>query len=483
MIFSFSLCAIISFISSRKESVREEVIDFTGFLIALFCLLLVWYNIISQNWLLEYQSGTIMSPEVFNFHLVLNPLSLPFLALIFTLSLVIIAFLPAEKKNYTFCFSIVGGLATGIFTSQNPLTFYFFWTLILIFSYLWLVDFSDPDNNYFPNKFFLMTIAGNLLFLFCLIALSLTDASWTGGVPTVDSLLKISNQLQYPNLIFWGMFLSFALSLPLVPFHTWFVDLFKTNNLYLPALFSVLLPGYVFYGLIRFWLPLFPAQLLRWRYILSLIISGALIYTGLLAWRQKKPKDIMSRGMLSLLYLPFLITVTGEQFNVLTGVFNFMIYGLSCPALLLLLEVTTTKTELSSENYLTFTDRIPLFKIIFLLFVLVILGFPPFAGFPGRLHIFSGLYSYHRLIFFCGGLGLFILALFLFKLFGLYSFNSNKRKFSIKVNYPLTGIVILLALLIFLVFRGFYPGGFFQQLKPEIYTPLETLREVRLNAG
>merc|ERR1711871_292660 len=92
--------------------------------------------------------------------------------------------------------------------------------------------------------------------------------------------------------LWWAFFLSFAIKVPIIPFHTWLPE----AHVEAPTAGSVMLAGIMLklgtYGIIRFLLPLFPeasAYFTPFVFTLSVI---AIVYTSLTTLRQVDLKKI-----------------------------------------------------------------------------------------------------------------------------------------------------------------------------------------------
>jgi formate hydrogenlyase subunit 3/multisubunit Na+/H+ antiporter MnhD subunit len=107
---------------------------------------------------------------------------------------------------------------------------------------------------YASFKFFLYTLAGSVLMLLAIMAMY-----WNQAPPTSRQLL--ANDFPASIWRFWlwlAFFASFAVKMPMWPFHTWLPD----AHVEAPTAGSVILAGILLkmggYGFLRFSLPMFP---------------------------------------------------------------------------------------------------------------------------------------------------------------------------------------------------------------------------------
>ena len=112
------------------------------------------------------------------------------------------------------------------------------------------------------------------------------------GTSNLTLLMKTNIPFTLQIWLFLSFFASFAIKIPMWPFHTWLPD----AHVEAPTAGSVILAGILLklggYGFLRFSLPLFPEAsdfFTPFIFILSLI---SIIYISILALSQKKYKKI-----------------------------------------------------------------------------------------------------------------------------------------------------------------------------------------------
>src|SRR4029079_17726863 len=132
-------------------------------------------------------------------------------------------------------------------------------------------------------KFFVYTLAGSLLMLVALVYLYLQ----TPGAHSFDikALYAAGHALpgSAQSLVFWGLFIAFAIKMPVFPFHTWQPDTYTTA----PTQGTMLLSGIMLkmgtYGLIRWLLPLAPAGISEWGNFAMVLSVMGIVYASCIA--------------------------------------------------------------------------------------------------------------------------------------------------------------------------------------------------------
>ena len=95
-------------------------------------------------------------------------------------------------------------------------------------------------------------------------------------------------------LIFAGVFLGFAVKVPMWPFHTWLPDAHTEA----PTVGSVLLAGILLkmgaYGFIRIALPILPNAARVWAPIIAVLATIAIVYAALACLAQRDLKRLIA---------------------------------------------------------------------------------------------------------------------------------------------------------------------------------------------
>src|SRR5438132_1223018 len=129
-------------------------------------------------------------------------------------------------------------------------------------------------------------------------------------------------------LIFGGMFLGFAIKVPMFPFHTWLPDAHTEA----PAVGSVLLAAILLklgaYGFIRIALPMLPKAASSWApYIGGLAVIG-IIYGALGCLAQRDMKRLIAFSSVAHMGFVMLAVSTMTSFGINAAIFGMVAHGL-----------------------------------------------------------------------------------------------------------------------------------------------------------
>src|SRR5439155_1221005 len=131
-------------------------------------------------------------------------------------------------------------------------------------------------------KFFLYTLFGSVFMLLGFLALYFKSNPHTFDIIQLQQIAAtrpIVKSIQV--LIFTGLFLGFAIKVPMWPFHTWLPDAHTEA----PTVGSVLLAGILLkmgaYGFIRIALPILPQAARIWAPAIGILAAIAIVYASL----------------------------------------------------------------------------------------------------------------------------------------------------------------------------------------------------------
>lgn len=145
----------------------------------------------------------------------------------------------------------------GAFVALDLFLFYVFWEVMLVPMYFLIGVWGGTRRIYAALKFVVYTMSGSLLMLVAIIYLATQHAQVEQAL-TFDVLKLYGLHLPFDQQIwlFLAFALSFAIKVPLFPFHTWLPD----AHVEAPTAGSVILAGVLLklgtYGFLRFAMPL-----------------------------------------------------------------------------------------------------------------------------------------------------------------------------------------------------------------------------------
>jgi len=286
---------------------------------------------------------------------------------------------------------------------------------------------GGPKRVYSAFKFFLFTLLGSVLMLIAIISIY-----WITGTTDVIKLLDIRIPQEYQYLLWLAFFSSFAVKLPMWPFHTWLPD----AHVEAPTAGSVILAAILLkmagYGFIRFSIGLFPEASDFFTPLIFLLSIIAIVYTSLVALMQEDMKKLIAYS--SVAHMGFvtvgIFTLTKQGLE--GSIIQMISHGLISAALFLCVGVVYDRVHSRMiSSYGGLVHIIPKYAVIFMIFTLAALGLPGTSGFVGEILILMGAFQKNILVAVLASSGVIFAAaymLWLYKRVVFGKINNNELK-------------------------------------------------------
>ena len=376
-------------------------------------------------------------------------------------------------REYTIMILLLETGMLGVFASLDLFLFYIFWEAMLIPMYFIIGLWGGPERIYAAVKFFLYTLFGSLLMLVAIIALAYSESTIPGGVFTTNLVALYGVASRLPLALQLWMFLAFALSfaikVPLFPFHTWLPD----AHVQAPTAGSVILAGVLLkmgtYGFIRFCVPLFPeATIIVAPYISVLAVIG-IVYGALVSMVQTDIKKLVAYSSVSHLGFVVLGIFAMTEEGMQGAIIQMVNHGLSTGALFLLVGMIYDRVHTRTiADFGGVAKLMPIFATFLMVISLSSIGLPGLNGFVGEFLILLGsfnstLLGSHAYAAFAS-LGVIFSAVYLLWMYqrvmlgptregGIYNGHTLK-------DLSMREISTLIPIVLFVVWIGVFPGTF-----------------------
>jgi NADH-quinone oxidoreductase subunit M len=335
-------------------------------------------------WLPEYNIG---------YHLGVDGISVFFLVLTtFLVPICILASWQAigtRVREFMIAFLVMETLIVGVFSSLDLVMFYIFFEGQLIPMFLIIGVWGGARRVYSAFKFFLYTLAGSVLFLIAILFMYLE-----AGTTDIPTLLAHDFAPAVQTWLWLALFASFAVKLPMWPFHTWLPD----AHVEAPTAGSVILAGILLkmggYGFLRFSLPMLPdasAYFVPFVFSLSVV---AVIYTSLVALMQEDMKKLIAYSSVAHMGLVTIGLFTFTQQGIEGGILQMLSHGIVSAALFLCVGVVYDRVHTREiARYGGLVHRMPVYAVVFLVFTLAAVGLPGTSGFVGEFMVLVGAFQ------------------------------------------------------------------------------------------
>ncbi|GBD44529.1 NADH-quinone oxidoreductase subunit M [bacterium HR40] len=330
-----------------------------------------------------------------DYHMGVDGISLWFVLLSTLLTLVCVIgswYSVTERvKEYMVAFLVMDTLMVGVFCAIDLVLFYLFFEGILIPMYLIIGIWGGPRRIYAAFKFFLYTLAGSVLFLVALIVLYLE-----AGTTSIPHLLTAKIDPTVQKWLWLAMFASFAVKVPMWPFHTWLPD----AHVEAPTAGSVLLAGVLLklggYGFLRFSLPMLPEASQFFAPLVFALSIVAIVYTSLVALAQTDMKKLIAYSSVAHMGIVTIGIFTPNALGIAGSIVQMLSHGFVSAALFMVVGVVYDRIHSRDiEAYGGLAERMPVYATVFMLFMLASVGLPGTSGFVGEILVIVGAFQHN----------------------------------------------------------------------------------------
>jgi NADH-quinone oxidoreductase subunit M len=329
----------------------------------------------------------------------------------------------------------------GTFTALNFFHWFLFWELSLIPAFFLIRLWGGPQRATAATQFFLYTMVGSVALLLAFLAIfmctgkfdfmDLAELARRGEL--IPSFATIADWHRFTAekiamVLCFGVFLGFAVKVPLVPFHTWLPATYAEA----PTGTTMLLTGTMskmgVYGFLRILLPIFYVQLRLIRTPLLWLAVASIILSAYAALAQKDLKRIFAYSSINhlgycMLGIFSILKFTGddptlatEKVAALNGVFLQMFnHGLTAATLFWFVALLEKRSGglRGLNDFGGLRKVIPVFCGLMGIALFSSLGLPGLNGFVGEFLIFKGTFPLAPWPLSVSVLGLLLTAIFI----------------------------------------------------------------------
>jgi NADH-quinone oxidoreductase subunit M len=271
--------------------------------------------------------------------------------------------------------------------------------------------------------------------------------------------------------------LSFAIKVPLFPFHTWLPD----AHVEAPTAGSVILAGVLLklgtYGFLRFAMPLFPdAALAAAPYIMALAVIG-IIYGAAVAMMQSDIKKLVAYSSVSHLGFVMLGLFVFNTQGIQGAVYQMLNHGLSTGALFLLVGMIYDRRHTRMiDQFGGLWKQLPVFSAGLLVVTFSSIGLPGLNGFVGEFLILLGAFAVAPRWTAAATTGVILGAIYMLWMYrrvilGPLTNPENEKLQDLDTREQ----IILAPILALILFMGVYPQPFLQRMEPAIEVTLKRI--------
>ena len=383
----------------------------------------------------------------------------------------------------------------GAFTALNFFHWFIFWELGLVPAYFLIKLWGGPKRVQAATQFFVYTLLGSVTLLLAFVAIYLAAGTFdfiqlaekgrNGGLTALliarPGWAGVSPGM-VATIVFFGIFLGFAVKVPLIPFHTWLPNAYTEA----PTGVSMVLTGVMskmgVYGFIRILTPLFPDQIRSLLTPLLWLAVATIVLSAFAAFAQRDLKRMIAYSSINHLgycllgiFAAVKLTEQGAQWpiekaaamnGVLLQMFN---HGLSASALFCFIGFLEQRAGARGLNDFGGLRKVaPVFCGLMGISLFASLGLPGLNGFIGEFLIFKGAFPLATWAASLSVIGLLVTAIFLLTILQRVFSGPLEPKWAGFPDLNLKERMIVLPVIALLFVLGIYPQVVLQFINPTV---------------
>ena len=399
-------------------------------------------------------------------------------------------------KGYFAMFLLLDTGMMGVFVSLDFFLFYIFWELMLLPMYFLIGIWGGPRKEYAAIKFFLYTLLGSVLILLAVIGLyfSTTETLADGSKVFTFNMIAMMDPANYsangilspfnPDnlrfMAFLGLFIGFAIKIPMFPFHTWLPD----AHVEAPTAISVILAGVLLkmgtYGILRVNYTMFPEITKQLIWYIALFGAINIIYGALTAMAQKDFKKLIAYSSISHMGFVLLGMASLNTLGISGAVLQMFNHGTITAMLFLIVGVIYDRAHTRDiDGFGGLAVQMPVYTGFTTLAFFAAIGLPGLSGFISEAFVFLGSFGFEtiRVIAIISTLGILLGAGYMLWTLQRIYLGKLNEKWATLTDMDMREYAMLVPLSLIIIFLGIYPSAMLDLMNTSVNSMVQFLSE------
>jgi len=302
-----------------------------------------------------------------------------------------------RPRLFYFHFGLAETAVLGAFCAQDLALFVAFFDVMLIPFYFLTGMWGTGDRVRATTKLVIYTLVGSFFMLVAAIATGVL-ASQQHGTPlnfALSSLQALPLSKTSQEWIFLGFAVAFLVKMPLVPFHGWLADGYRSMPIPAVAVFSAILSKVAAYGFLRIVLPLFPYASVHFQTLMLLIALLSIFWATAIAFTTSEARLVVAYSSVAQLGFITLGIFSLRPEGGQGALLQMVNHGLVTLPLFLIVAALAARAG-GSENLRDMGGvafRAPVLATLFLIVTFATLAMPGSGNFIGEFMILLGLFK------------------------------------------------------------------------------------------
>jgi len=308
-----------------------------------------------------------------------------------------------QTKDYCIAFFVLESILFGIFTSLDIMLFYLLFEAVLIPMFL-IIGFYGSRQRRIRSSYmlFIYTLFSSLLMFIAILFIFFKFGT------TDYIILKTMNfEPNTEKLCWFAFFLSFAVKMPLVPFHIWLPE----AHCEAPTAGSLILAGILLklggFGFLRYSIGLFSDASAFFAPFVFLISALGVFYASLTTIQQIDLKKIIAYSSVGHMGVVTIGIFSGVNQGIVGSILLMVSHGIVSGALFLCVGLLYERHHTRIIKYFTgLIATMPLFSVCFTILTFANIGLPGTSSFIGEFLIITGAFLINSWVGFFAAIGM-----------------------------------------------------------------------------
>ncbi|HTX31365.1 MAG TPA: NADH-quinone oxidoreductase subunit M [Solirubrobacteraceae bacterium] len=401
---------------------------------------------------------------------------------LFTASLAWAAFREWDRPRlFYFHFGLAQSAVLGAFCAQDLALFVAFFDLMLIPFYFVVGMWGSGDRVRATTKLVVYTLVGSFFMLAGAIATGALASSRHGAPITfvLSSLQHMPLSHASQEWIFLCFAVAFLVKMPLVPFHGWLADGYKSMPIPAVAVFSGVVSKVAAYGFLRIVLPLFPYAAVHFQMLMLIVALVSILWATAVAFTTPDARLVVAYSSVAQLSFITLGIFSLRQVGAQGALLQMVNHALVTAPLFFIVAALAMRAGGSEllRDMGGIAFRAPVLATLFLIVTLATLAMPGSANFIGEFNILLGVFESKIVIAIIAFTGVVGAAYYALRLF-IGSMHNRVGPAVVSRDLRLADAAPLVAFVLLILALAFYPQFGLRRSQPTVRTTLSATQAV-----